>query len=106
MLQTAREFLFEGFGALLGARFVSGSPHRLDPQGLAFVDETDDNLVATNVNLPQTATDINDRTSAITLAGKVRVHSQVSEKVVVYGQLELRYDTGMSEEDELDATGL
>jgi hypothetical protein len=74
--------------------------------GLAFVDETDVVLVAPSVNLAENATDFYDRTSAFTLGGNVGVLVQVSQKVGVYGQLGLRYVTGMSEVDGLAGTGL
>ena len=74
--------------------------------GLAFVDETDVVLVAPSINLAQNATDFYDRTSAFTLGGNVGVLVQISQKVGVYGQLGLRYVTGMSEVDGLAGTGL
>lgn len=74
--------------------------------GLAFIDETDVVLVAPSINLAQNATDFYDKTSAFTLGGNLGVLVQMSDKVGVYGQLGLRYVTGMSEVDGLIGTGL
>jgi hypothetical protein len=74
--------------------------------GLAFVDETDVILVAPSTNLAGNATDFYDKTSAFTLGANAGVLFQVAEKVGVYGQLGLRYVTGMSEVDGLAGTGL
>jgi hypothetical protein len=74
--------------------------------GLAFVDETDVVLVAPTANLAGNATDFYDRTAAFTLGGNAGVIFQVAEQVGIYGQLGLRYVTGMSEIDDLAGTGL
>ena len=74
--------------------------------GLAFVDETDVILVAPSTNLAGNATDFYDKTAAFALGANVGVLFQVHEKVGVYGQLGLRYVTGMSEVDGLAGTGL
>ena len=74
--------------------------------GLAFIDETDVILVAPSANLAGNATDFYDRTAAFTLGANVGVLFKVAEKVGVYGQLGLRYVTGMSEVDGLAGTGL
>ena len=74
--------------------------------GLAFVDETDVVLVAPTTNLAANATDFYDRTAAFTLGGNAGVLVQFTDKVGVYGQLGLRYVTGMSAVDGLAGTGL
>ena len=74
--------------------------------GLAFIDETDVILVAPSTNLAGNATDFYDRTAAFTLGANVGLLFQVANKVGVYGQLGLRYVTGMSEVDGLAGTGL
>lgn len=74
--------------------------------GLAFIDETDVVLVAPSTNLAGNATDFYDRTSAFTLGGNVGVLFQVAEKAGVYGQIGLRYVSGMSAVDGLEGTGL
>jgi outer membrane protein with beta-barrel domain len=74
--------------------------------GLAFIDETDVILVAPSANLSGNATDFYDETSAFTLGGNVGVLVRVADKVGVYGQIGLRYVTGMSAVDGLAGTGL
>ena len=74
--------------------------------GLAFIDETDVVLVAPTTNLAENATDFYDKTSAFTLGGNGGVLFQLADKVGVYGQLGLRYVTGMSSVDGLEGTGL
>jgi hypothetical protein len=74
--------------------------------GLAFLDETDVVLVAPSANLSGNATDFYDKTSAFTLGGSAGVLFSVAEKVGVYGQLGLRFVTGMSAVDGLAGTGL
>lgn len=74
--------------------------------GLAFVDETDVILVAPSTNLAGNATDFYDKTAAFTLGANVGLLLQVAPKIGVYGQLGLRYVTGMSEIDGLQGTGL
>jgi hypothetical protein len=74
--------------------------------GLAFVDETDVVLVAPGANLAGDATDFYDRTTAFTLGGNAGVLWQTFGRVGVFGQLGLRYVTGMSDVDGLVGTGL
>ena len=74
--------------------------------GLAFIDETDVVLVAPTANVGGNATDFYDRTAAFTLGGSAGVLVRLSDKVDVYGQLGLRYVTGMSAVDGLAGTGL
>ena len=74
--------------------------------GLAFIDETDVILVAPSANLSGNATDFYDRTAAFTLGGNAGVLVQVADKVGVYGQIGLRYVSGMSQVDGLAGTGL
>jgi hypothetical protein len=74
--------------------------------GLAFVDETDVVLVAPQANLAGNATDFYDRTAAFTLGANAGLLIQAAAQVDVFGQLGLRYVTGMSEVDGLAGTGL
>jgi hypothetical protein len=74
--------------------------------GLGFIDELDVFLVAPTTNLADRATDFYDRTAAFTLGGNVGVLWQVSDRVGVFGQLGLRFVTGMSAVDGLVGTGL
>ena len=74
--------------------------------GLAFVDETDVVLVAPQANLAENATDFYDRTAAFSLSGNVGVLWQATRQAGVFGQVGVRYVTGMSEVDGLAGTGL
>lgn len=74
--------------------------------GIAFVDETDVVLVAPQVNLTKDATDFYDRTAAFALGGNLGLLYQVAPQFGVFGQVGLRYVTGMSEVDGLAGTGL
>jgi len=74
--------------------------------GIAVVDETDVVLIAPGANIAGLATDFYDRTAAFTLAGNAGLLWQLKDKVGVFGQLGLRYVTGMSAVDGLAGTGL
>jgi hypothetical protein len=74
--------------------------------GLGFIDEIDVTLVAPSINLAGTATDFYDQTAAFTVGGNVGLLFQTSERVGLFGQIGLRWVTGMSEVDDLAATGL
>jgi hypothetical protein len=102
---------YQSFGLDVGLRRYTDLAHRLRAYGegtigLAFVDETDVVLVAPGANIAGDATDFYDRTTAFTLGGNAGVLWQVSERVGVFGQVGLRYVTGMSEVDGLVGTGL
>jgi len=74
--------------------------------GLGFIDETDVTLVAPTVNLAQHATDFYDRTAAFSVGGNLGLLLQASERVGVYGQIGMRWMSGMSAVDGLAGTGL
>jgi hypothetical protein len=74
--------------------------------GLGFISETDVTLVAPTTNLAERATDFYDRTAAFSLGGNAGVLWQVSPRVGVYGQVGLRWMSGMSAVDGLAGTGL
>jgi hypothetical protein len=102
---------YQSFGLDVGLRRYADVAYRFrlygeGTIGLAFIDETDVELVAPGANLAGTATDFYDRTTAFTVAGNAGVLFQASERLGVFGQLGLRYVTGMSEVDGLVGTGL
>jgi hypothetical protein len=102
---------YQSFGIDLGYRRyvpVEGSIRTYAEAtfGLAFIDETDVVLTAPGGNFTGTATDFYDKTSAFTLGFNVGVLFGVSSKADVLTQIGLRYVTGMSDVDELAATGL
>jgi hypothetical protein len=74
--------------------------------GLAFVDETDVELVAPSINLSGNATDFYDRTAAFALGGNVGLLWQLADRVSAFGQIGVRWVSGMSEVDGLAGTGL
>ena len=74
--------------------------------GIGFISETDVTLVAPTVNLAQHATDFYDRTAAFSFGGNIGLLLQTSERVGVYGQIGMRWMSGMSAVDGLAGTGL
>ena len=102
---------YQSFGLDVGLRRYVDVADRLRAYGegtigLAFIDETDVVLIAPGANLAGNATDFYDRTTAFTLAGNVGLLWQTGERVGVFGQVGLRYVTGMSNVDPLEGTGL
>jgi hypothetical protein len=74
--------------------------------GIGFISETDVTLVAPTVNLAQHATDFYDRTAAFSFGGNIGLLLQASKRVGVYGQIGMRWMSGMSAVDGLAGTGL
>lgn len=74
--------------------------------GLAFIDETDVVLSAPTANLSGNATDFYDRTAAFALGASAGLLWQTTDRVGFFGQVGLRWMSGMSEVDDLDGTGL
>jgi opacity protein-like surface antigen len=74
--------------------------------GIGFVDKTDVTLVAPSANLEQKATDFYDQTAAFTLAANVGVLVQTGERIGFFGQIGLRWVSGMAEIDNLEGTSL
>ncbi len=74
--------------------------------GLAFIDETDVILVAPGANLAGNATDFYDKTAAFTLGANAGLIVQAGKKFDVFGQVGLRWVSGMSSVDRLEGTGL
>jgi hypothetical protein len=102
---------YQSFGLDVGLRRYADITDRFRAYGegtigLAFVDETDVVLVAPGANIAGDATDFYDRTTAFTLGGNAGLLWQVSDGVGVFGQMGLRYVTGMSDVDGLVGTGL
>lgn len=102
---------YQSFGLDVGfRRYMDLSPrvraYGEGTVGIAFIDETDVVLVAPQVNLAGNATDFYDKTSAVTLGGNVGVLAQVADRFGIFGQLGLRWVSGMSEVDGLAGTGL
>ena len=74
--------------------------------GLGFITEIDVVLSAPAANLTARATDFYDRTAAFALGGNAGVLWQLSNRVGAFGQIGLRWMSGLSEIDDLAGTGL
>ena len=74
--------------------------------GLGFVDETDITLVAPSANLTAEANDLYDQTTAWAMGANFGLLYQTGGKMGFFGQLGLRYQSGLSEVDDLVGTGL
>jgi len=103
---------YQSFGLDVGfRRYANGLDAKLRPYaegtvGLGFVDETDIVLVAPTANLAGNATDFDDRTTALTLGANAGLLWQLADRFGVFGQLGVRWVSGMSEVDGLQGTGL
>jgi hypothetical protein len=74
--------------------------------GVGFVDKTDVTLVAPGANLERDANDFYDQTAALALGANVGMLFQTGGRMAFYGQLGLRWMSGMAEIDDLEGTGL
>jgi hypothetical protein len=74
--------------------------------GLGFVDKTDVTLVAPGANLTTEANDFYDQSAAWTTGVNVGLLVQTGGRAGFFGQLGLRYMSGMAEVDDLVGTGL
>jgi hypothetical protein len=73
--------------------------------GIGFVDKTDIELVAPGANVTRPANDFYDQTAAWAAGANVGVMVGAG-KLGVFGQLGLRFMSGMAEVDDLEGTGL
>ena len=74
--------------------------------GVGFVDKTDVTLVAPTANLNRDANDFYDQTAALALGTNLGLLYQTGGRLGFYGQLGLRWMSGMAEIDDLEGTGL
>jgi hypothetical protein len=74
--------------------------------GIGFVDKTDVTLIAPGANLVQDPNDFYDQTTAFTFGFNVGLDLAAGTKFGYFGQLGLRYTSGMTEIDDLVGTGL
>ena len=74
--------------------------------GLGFVDKTDVTLVAPGANFTGQATDFYDQSTNWALGINAGLIFQGSGRMGYYGQLGLRFNSGLSEVDDLIGTGL
>jgi len=102
---------YQSFGFDVGLRRYANISGRLQPYGegligIAFVDETDVQLIAPQANLSLDATDFYDKTTAFAFGINAGVLWQLTGQFGVYGQLGVRLTTGMSQVDQFVGTGL
>jgi hypothetical protein len=102
---------YKSFGLDVGFRRYFDMSSTMRPYvegnfGLGFISEIDVVLSAPAANITQRATDFYDRTAAFSLGGAAGVLWQVSDRVGAYGQIGLRWMSGLSEIDNLAGTGL
>ena len=74
--------------------------------GIGFVDKIDVKLVAPGANLIGTSNDFYDQTAAFTFGVNAGVIVQTGKQLGVYGQIGLRYVSGLAQIDDLVGTGL
>jgi hypothetical protein len=74
--------------------------------GVGFIDKTDLELVAPTANLFRDATDVYDQTAAFAAGANVGLQFQTGGHMGFFGQLGLRWMSGMAEIDDLQGTGL
>jgi hypothetical protein len=102
---------YKSFGLDVGFRRYFDNGGNLRPYvegtfGLGFITEIDVVLSAPAANLTQRATDFYDRTAAFSFAGNAGALWQISGHFGAYGQVGLRWMSGLSEIDNLAGTGL
>ena len=74
--------------------------------GVGFIDKTDVTLVAPSANLAGQATDLYDQTAAFAVGANIGLQVQTGGRIGFFGQLGLRWMSGLSEVDDLAGTGL
>lgn len=74
--------------------------------GIGFVDKIDATLVAPSANLTTQANDFYDQSTAFSVGVNFGVMGRMNNHVSAFGQLGLRYMTGLAEVDDLVGTGL
>jgi hypothetical protein len=102
---------YQSFGLDLGIRQYVTAAEKVRAYGeatlgIGFIDETDITLVAPGQNFTGDVTDFYDQTASFAVGINVGALFELREKVGLFGQLGLRYMTGMSEVDNLAGTGL
>ena len=74
--------------------------------GIGFVDKTDVTLVAPGINYVSKVNDFYDQTAAFTFGINVGIDVLSGKNIGYFGQIGLRYVSGMTEIDDLEGTGL
>ena len=102
---------YKSFGLDVGFRRYFDVNPKMRPYvegtfGLGFITEIDVVLSAPTANFTGTATDFYDRTAALSFAGNAGAVWQLSDRWGAYGQIGLRWMSGLSQIDNLAGTGL
>jgi hypothetical protein len=102
---------YQSFGLDLGLRQYVTAAERVrvygeGTLGIGFIDKTGISLVAPGQNFIGDVTDFYDQTASFALGVNAGALFELRENVGVFGQLGLRYMTGMSDVDDLAGTGL
>jgi hypothetical protein len=102
---------YQSFGLDLGVRQYVAAAEKVRAYGeatlgIGFIDETDVTLVAPGQNFTGEVTDFYDQTASFAAGINVGALFELRENVGVFGQLGVRYMTGMSDVDNLAGTGL
>jgi opacity protein-like surface antigen len=90
-------------------RYFGGAETRFYTEGtfgLGFIDRIEAQLSAPSSNLTARTIDLYDTTVAFALGGNVGILRQLNDRVGLYGQLGLRWMSGLSRLDTLQGTGL
>lgn len=74
--------------------------------GLGFVDKIDAQLVAPSINLQRAANDFYDQSVAWSVGVNFGLLGKMNDRVGVFGQLGLRWTSGLAQVDDLVGTGL
>jgi hypothetical protein len=101
---------YQTFGLDVGLRQYLGVTRSIRAYGegtigLGFIDKTDVTLVAPAANLSRDANDFYDQTAAYSAGGNLGLLLG-SGRLGVFGQLGLRFMSGMADVDDLEGTGL
>ena len=102
---------YRSFGLDVGFRRYFDAAPNVRPYiegnfGLGFISEIDVVLSAPAANLTERITDFYDRTAAFSFGGATGVLWQLSNRVGAYGQIGLRWMSGLSPIDDLAGSGL
>ena len=102
---------YQTFGLDVGLRRYANLSTRLrvygeGTVGLGFVDKTDVTLVAPSANLANDVNDFYDQTAAFATGVNVGLIVGTGGRIGFFGQLGLRWMSGMAEVDDLAGTGL
>ena len=90
-------------------RYFGGTETRFYTEGtigLGFISRIEAQVSAPSINFTARTVDLYDSTAAFALGGNVGILHQLNERVGLYGQLGLRWMSGLSAIDPLLGTGL